>query len=244
MLTSIGVGFVLAAVLGWTAVVALGSDLTPIPLLMVGVSMILTATIATVGILVTSSRWSRRLALISLAMGPAAGLSAPIDTLWLTALVLTVAAAAVLVSPTLVIRKLPSATGPPPKAVLLPLVLVICPFSYGLAADNDPAWALLVAGVTALVAAFLYARVVPGGLLAVRYIWPGLALALSFALETVAAVTSVALALAVAVLAWSSDAKTAFHPPRQMGTRYPIPPELSPTEILDAANIDEHGRPR
>lgn len=244
VLTSLGVGFVLGAVLCWTAVISVGADLSPTSTLMVGISMILTATIATVGILVTSGRWSRRLALVSLTMGPIAAASAPIDFLWLAAMALTAAASLVLLSPELVIRKLPSATGPPQKAVLLPILLVVSPFAYGITADGSPSWALLVAGIGALVAAFLYARVIPGGLLAVRYLWPALAVGLGSVLDTVTALTSAALAVTVALLAWSSEAKTAFHPPRQVGTTYPIPPELSPTEILDAANIDERGRPK
>lgn len=244
MLTYLGVSSALGAVLCWTAVIALGADLSPTSVLLVGISMIVAATVAVVGILVTSGRWSLRLALIALAMGVTAGSSAPIDILWVVALVLTVTAVAVLLSPAVVIRKLPSATGPPTKAVLLPLVLLASPFGYGMAAEGSEPWAVLVGGITALVAAFMYARVIPGGLLAVRVVWPSLALGLAFALETSAALVSAALAAIVAYLGWSSGAKTAFHPPRQAGTTYPIPPELSPTEILDAANIDEHGRPR
>jgi hypothetical protein len=35
----------------------------------------------------------------------------------------------------------------------------------------------------------------------------------------------------------------AFYPPRETGKAYPIPPELAPKEVLDAAEIDERGRP-
>ena len=234
----------LAAVLSWTAVVALGADLSSHSTLRVGISMILTATIATVGIVVASARWARRLAMVAVVMGPLAAASAPLDTLWVAALILTAAAAAVLLSPRLAVRKLPSATGPPANAVILPLVLVISPFAYGLTGAGSPPWAVLLAGGAALVAAFLYARVIRGGLLAVRYVWPMLALGLLFAMETPAAVTSAFLAVAVVALSWSPEAKAAFHPPRQVGTTLPIPPELSPREILDAANIDEKGRPR
>jgi hypothetical protein len=54
--------------------------------------------------------------------------------------------------------------------------------------------------------------------------------------------TSAALGVLVAALAWDSSVRTAFHPPREAGSAYPIPPELAPKEILDEAGIDDRGR--
>jgi hypothetical protein len=51
-------------------------------------------------------------------------------------------------------------------------------------------------------------------------------------------------ALVVLAMAWHPEVKVAFHPPRETGRVFPIPPELAPKEILDAADLDERGRPR
>jgi hypothetical protein len=38
--------------------------------------------------------------------------------------------------------------------------------------------------------------------------------------------------------------RDAFYPPTETGSAYAIPPELTPPEILDAADLDERGRRR
>jgi hypothetical protein len=52
------------------------------------------------------------------------------------------------------------------------------------------------------------------------------------------------LALAVLILAWHPSVKVSFHPPREVGSVFPIPPELAPSEIREAAHLDERGRAR
>ena len=91
--------------------------------------------------------------------------------------------------------------------------------------------------------ALWFARVFPGGLYAVRILWPALAIGLSFTQWWAPAIVSVISGAAVAVLAWHPSVGVAFHPPREVGTVYPIPPELAPREVLDSAELDEHGRP-
>jgi hypothetical protein len=46
------------------------------------------------------------------------------------------------------------------------------------------------------------------------------------------------------VTAWGSSVKASYHPPREVGTTFPVPPELAPAEVLDAAEIDDTGKPR
>jgi hypothetical protein len=58
------------------------------------------------------------------------------------------------------------------------------------------------------------------------------------------AFVSAALGLIVGILAWDRSVKTSYHPPREVGTTFPIPPELAPEEVLDAAEIDDKGRRR
>ncbi len=49
--------------------------------------------------------------------------------------------------------------------------------------------------------------------------------------------------VAVVIAAWHPAVKASYHPPVEAGTSFPIPPELAPGEILDAAEIDDSGRP-
>ena len=77
----------------------------------------------------------------------------------------------------------------------------------------------------------------------VRLIWPLAAVGLAFTQWLAPAIVSVVSGIAVAVLAWHPSVAVAFHPPREVGTVYPIPPELAPREVLDSADLDEHGRP-
>lgn len=193
---------------------------------------------------VTGGLWAQRTALAGLAMTVVTALLIPIDPLWAVSAALTAFAVVALFQPRLGVRKLPSATGPPSRALLAPLALLVAPFGLGLAGTGSPAWALLAVGLSAPLAAFFYAGVKRGGLAAIRIVWPALAIGAVPALEMPAAPTSAAFGVLILALAWSNDAKVAFHPPREQGTILPIPPELSPADILDAADIDDRGRPR
>jgi hypothetical protein len=89
----------------------------------------------------------------------------------------------------------------------------------------------------------LYTKALPGAVLAVRQILPASFLVLGIWVGRTGLVMMLA-GLGVAVLAWQKDAKLAVRPLAAPGTRVPIPPQLVPSEILDAAGLDEKGRPR
>jgi len=169
----------------------------------------------------------------------------PIDLLWGLALASNLMAAIAVLSPALIagLRKLPAAGGPPARAVLLPLFLIGLPFPLGISAWAVASPGTLIVGVSAPLAALWFARVFPGGLYAVRIIWPALAIGLSFTQWWAPAIVSVISGAVVGVLAWHPSVGIAFHPPREVGTVYPIPPELTPREVLDSADLDDHGRP-
>ncbi len=237
----------LVAAILWT--IALTVDpgpLAPWSVFLVGFGLMTTATVAVVGMIIVGGRWARRTGLASILAGLLIAVARPVDTLWVVAVVVSVLAWVVLFLPSVNerIRKLPSASGPPPRAVLVPLVLVATPFTIGLAAWDSPTVATVVVGLSAPVAALWYSRVLPGGLYAVRIVWPLLALALAFLQPLPVALVSALTAIFILVLAWSRDVEIAFHPPREKGHVFPIPPELAPKEILDAAQIDERGRPK
>lgn len=235
----------LLAALTWT--VALVIDATPwstAPVFLIGIGIMASATVSTVGMIVVGGRWAHRLGLAVIALTAPIAVARPIDPIWVVATVSSAAALLALLSPTVTrtIRTLPSASGPPPRAIAPALVLLITPAILGLVGNEATPWALLVVGLTAPNAAFLYSRVIPGGLLIIRLLWPALALALTPWLGWVAGIATAVIALAVAVTAWDQAAKASYHPPREVGTSFPIPPELAPPEVLDAAQIDEKGR--
>lgn len=235
----------LLAALVWTAAVVVDRDpFTPAPALLVGIGLLVTATVASIGMIVVGGRWAHRLGVGALAATLVLAMVRAIDVLWLAGIAATALALVAMFSPTLTdtIRQLPSASGPPPRAVAPALLLVATPLILGFVGRDATAWALLVVGLTAPLVGLLYSRVFPGGLLAVRLLWPVLALSLTPLLGWVAGVVTAGLASTLAVLSWDPSVKASYHPPREVGTTFPIPPELTPREVLDAAEIDDEGR--
>lgn len=237
----------LLAALVWAgALAADAGPLAPVSLLLIAVGLMATATVAMVGITVTGGRWAHRASLASLAAMLVLAVVRPIDGWWVVALISTLLAGVAVFSPALTkgIRRLPAVSGPPVRAVLIPLLLIGLPFVLGLAAWSRASMGTAVIGIGAPLAALWYARVFPGGLLAVRILWPGLAVGLSFTQWIVPAIVTLGAGGAIAVLAWHPSVEIAFHPPREIGTAHPIPPELAPSQVLDAADLDQRGRPR
>jgi hypothetical protein len=235
-----------AAVLWTVALMIDPGPLAPWSVFMVGFGLLTMATVSVVGMIVVGGRWALRTGLATIGASLVIAAVRPVDPIWFVALVGSAAAGVVLFLPVVTrhIRRLPSATGPPPRAVLVTLLLVSAPLAFGLAAWDRPSAATVVVGLGAPLAALWYSRLLPGGLYAVRIIWPALALGLAAFQPVAVAVVSAAMTLAVIVLAWHHDVQVAFHPPRETGHVYPSPPELAPREVLDAAEIDERGRPR
>lgn len=233
------------AVLTW--IVALILDPTPletVPALVTGLGLLAMATVATVGMIVVGGRWAHRLALCALAFTVIVAILRPIDPIWFVAVGCTTLATIALFSPALTegIRNLPSAAGPPPRAVIAPLLALAAPALLGLLGNDAQPWALLMVGVSAPIVALLYSRVIPGGLMSIRLLWPLMAVGLSPWLGWRAGSAAVALAVAIASVSWHASVRASYHPPREVGTTFPIPPELAPSEVLDAAEIDERGR--
>ncbi|MGH8871813.1 MAG: hypothetical protein ACRDWS_07560 [Acidimicrobiia bacterium] len=231
----------------WTvALVVDPGPFAPDSALLMSVGLLGMATVGMVGITVTGGRWAHRTSLVSVGAMLVLAVMRPIDVIWVAALIVSVLGGVILLSPSLTgaVRKVPPAVGPPSRAVLIPLLLIGLPFLLGLAAWDEQSIGTLVLGLGAPVAALWYARVLPGGLYAVRVLWPALGMGLAFTQRLAPAVVSLAAGVAIAVLAWHATVELAFHPPREVGTVHPMPPELAPGEVLDAANLDERGRPR
>lgn len=236
----------LAAILWAGALAADPGPLAPASIFLVALGAMATATVGMVGITVTGGRWAHRTSIATLGAMLMLALVRPIDAWWVAALLCTLLGGVALFSPALTkeIRRLPAASGPPLRAVLIPLLLIGFPFLLGLAAWSRPSPGTAVIGATAPLAALWYARVLPGGLVAIRVVWPVLAAGLAFTQWALPSVVALAGGAATATLAWHPSVKVAFHPPRAQGTAHPIPPELTPREVLDTAELDERGRPR
>jgi hypothetical protein len=231
------------------AVVSLIVDpgsLDAIAVLLVGLGLLVSATASVVGMLLVGGRWALWMARLVAAMCLVVAMVRPVDGWWWALLATTAATACLLFLPIPAVRarNVPSALGPPTRAVSTPLLLVAAPFAIGLAAWDSSNALTLVVGLTAPIAALGYSRVLPGGLIGVRLAWPALALAGAPSQSPPAAGALIGLALAVLLLAWHPSVKVAFHPPREVGSVFPIPPELAPSEIREAAHLDERGRAR
>ena len=233
----------LASVAWIAALVANPEPLSSHATLLVGIGLLGVTGVAVVGMLIVGGRWAQRLALVAFAGMVGVAAARPIDVWWVVAFAATVLTTIALLLPvtTAHLRQLPPATPVPVRAVLLPLGLVAFPYLLGLALWGSQSWASVLLGISAQLAALWYSRVFAGGLFVVRVAWPFLALALAPPQGGLPAVVSVVAALACLTLSWHSSVKMAFHPPQESGTTYAIPPELTPGEVLDSANLDERG---
>lgn len=234
----------IVAALAWTVALVVNPDpFDRVSVLLIGIGLLGMGAVAVTGMVLAGGRWAWRLGAATVSASLVIAVMRPIDIVWGFALLVSALSATALYLPGVTdrIRKLPAATGPPVRAVLLPLVLLSVPFVLGVMALSNSV-ATLAIGVAAPLTAFAYTRVLPGGLFVARFVWPALAIGLAPLMGLPVAVASVALGLLVGLLAWDKSVKTAFHPPLEQGSSFPIPPELAPGEILDAAQIDDKGR--
>ncbi len=236
----------IASIIWIVALVIDPARFEPVSVLLIGLGLLAMSTVAVVGMALSGGRWARRLAFAVIVANVIVAITRSIDPAWFVATSFTALSLAAMFLPSVTdhLRKLPSASGPAPRSVLTPVVLLAVPFLVGLTSVDGKPWAMIVVGISALASSFLYARVIPGGLLAVRIIWPALAMAMAPFLGMVGGAVSALLGVGLAVLAWHPSVKVAFYPPTESGSTYAIPPELAPQDILDAAQIDDHGKPR
>ncbi len=229
----------------WTAVMALDPARRPASAV-IGIAVSLwTASVASIaGMVVSRSRWARRTALAVTAGHAALAVIWPVNNWWAAAAILSVGTALAVGGPWLngIVRSLPAASGPPSRAVLIPLFLISVPFLLGVA-GADGVWALL-AWLGALLTAFWFIRALPAALVLVRVAWPLLALACSWPLGLPSGAVLATCGVILAVLSWHGSVTTAVRPLVRRGSIVPIPPELAPKDVLDAAKLDERGRPR
>ena len=237
----------LIAAVAWTTALIVDADgRDQGSVLLIGLGLLLMSVVSVVGMVVAGGRWAWRFGFVVIAGCGAVAVSRETDALWWIAIACTGLAVTALATPSVTfrIRKLPAAQGPPERAVLAPLILISAPFVIGVLAYDNIAWPELDVALSAPLVALAYAKAWRGGLFSMRVFWPLMAVGLAFLMSWPTGTASASLGVIVAALAWHSSVKVAFRPPREVGSTYPIPPELTPSDILDAAGLDDKGRPK
>ncbi len=243
----IGATIVLASV-AWALALVFGSGpLAASAAALLAADQLIVGTVIGVGIVLSRGRWTGRAAFLLLVGQALLGVFLEADGWWIAGVLLTAGGIAALAGPWLRgwLRKLPRADGPPPKAVVLNLSLVSLPTLVavtGFESVSTGGW--LLSGF-ALISGWAYSQAWLPALWAVRVGLPVLGIAAAAALPWPGAVL---IGLAVALLtalAWSQEVWQATLSPAALPVNLiPIPRELTPPEILEAAGLDDRGRPK
>jgi hypothetical protein len=228
----------------WMVRLVLGPAFLPVEAAaLLGADLVLLAAVSATGMLIGAARWAHRLGVAVAASELLLALGLEVDAAWVVAIGCTAAALVGLVGgwTRTAVRSLPPADAPPRAAVVLVLVMLAAPGLVALASGDGLGWGAWTVVLLTYLAAGVYARAIPGSLLAVRIGIP-VSLAASPAVSELPAAVMVPGAIALAALAWQRGVRLAVRPLARPGRAVPVPPEIVPAEILDAAGIDEHGR--
>jgi hypothetical protein len=234
----------MVAILIWLAAIMIDpGPYHPNSVLLTGLGWLVLATVATIGLVLVGGRWALRTLVVVLGTTLWVGIAVPLSPWSLAGLGATALGLILLLAPRQhrLVRKLPSAGGPPARSVIVTLGALGLPLALGLIPADANSWVVAVAACGPA-AALLYSRTIPGGLAAMRFGLIAASLALAAFMPVPHAIVAVLVSAAITATAWSSDVALAFRPLIEKGTSYAIPPELAPKEILDRAGIDEKGR--
>lgn len=228
----------------WAGVASSTDDYSTSAAVVLGAGLLLITAVSIVGMVAGASRWALRLAIATAASMVALGVIFTLTPWTVAAMACAGIAAAGLAGTSFdgMVRRRPPADGPPPRSVLLTLLLLVAPPVWALTAPNGIGAPTAVAVGTAWVTMAWYAKAAPGALAAVRVLSPLILVVTGVAEGLPSGAVIVATAVGVLALAWTVDARIAVHPLAEPGTRVPIPPELAPRDVLDAAGIDDRGR--
>ncbi len=210
---------------------------------LIATTLVVLTAISVVGMLVGHARWALRLGLVLVIAHLSVAVLVDVTAWWWVGLTLSAVATAGLAGPGMkgVVRDLPAAAGPPPEAVVVPLLLLAAPAAIAVSRLDGVGWWDLMAAAVAWVSALAYSKAWPAGLFGTRFVAP-VSLLVSGMASLPAGLATIALAVAVLRYAWTANARLAVKPLVEAGTRVPIPPELTPSEILDQAGYDSRGR--
>jgi hypothetical protein len=242
----IAVTVVFAAV-AWSLVLAFGSGpLADAPAALLAADQAIIGTVIGVGMVLSRGRWTRRAALVLLGGQALLGVFFEADGWWIGAVLMTAAGIAAVAGPWLGgwLRKLPRADGPPPTAVVMNLALLGLPALVAVTAPQHvPPAGWLLSGF-ALATAWGYSQAWLPAMWAIRLALPVLGIGAAAFLAWPAALVLGSGVSALTALAWSPDVQRATLSPTALPVRLvPIPPELAPWEVLEAAGLDDRGKP-
>lgn len=212
--------------------------------IVLGAGILVVVSVAIVGMVAGSARWALRMGIAVSSSMIALGVVFPLSMWSGAGMALAGIAVAGLGGTAFdpLIKQRSSADGPPARAVVLPLLLLVAPPIWAVSAPEGLGVATLLAVALSWICAVWYMKALPGALTVVRFALPvGFAIAVppsGIPLGLLIGLTGVG----ATALAWSVDARIAVHPLAEPGTTVPIPPELAPRDILDAAGIDDRGR--
>lgn len=236
----------LAAAIAWTLTLAFGEPVIGSAAAAVAaIDLLLIVVVIIVGLVVARARWARRFSIVALTLMAALALTMAVSNNWIIALILSGLAVVAVTGPSLDgLGSPPAGSGPPPKAVLLALTLLVVPAVVALATQSPIPWSGWLAVVLAPVTAWGYGRTFPWALWTARVILPALLVISAPGSSWWGVALLLVAAVFVAWLAWGPDARLAVFgaPPEQGGRAVPMPPQLVPREVLSAAGLDEDGR--
>ena len=239
---------VVLASLGSALVLVFGSGpLAVSSATLLAADLLILATVIAVAIALSRGRWTRRAAFLLLGGQAGLGVFFEADGWWIGAVLVTALGIGAVAGPWLGswLRKLPRADGPPPKAVVLSLGLVGLPALVAVTAPAGvPMGGWLLSGF-GLSAAWAYSQAWLPALWATR---GGLPLLGAAAVVGLSWPGVLVLGLGVAALtglSWSPEVHQATMSQAAIPVDLvPIPPELAPADVLEAAGLDDRGRPK
>lgn len=212
---------------------------------LLGLAILVAASVAALGIVLSRGKWARRLGFVVLAGQVALLVTMDLDGWGWACLVVTAAALVLTAGPWLdgFLRKLPPADGPSLPAILLALGFVLTPAAVALSAPAGlSAWHWLAA-VSITVIGWSYSRAHLAGLWAARLGAPVFLVVAALASPPGGLALLVGVAAVLGALAWAGGTARAVMPiePRP-GRGVAVPPQLVPADVLARAGYDERGR--
>lgn len=234
----------LAAAVTWGVSVVRSSEWEESSAVVFGVVIIVSAAVSIVGMVAGVSRWAFRLAIGLSATLVAAGLTMPLTTPIVVAMGLAGFALAGVAGTAMrgMIRQRPAADGPPPNSVSLGVLLLLSPGVWAFVARSGMNAAAVTAAVLAWAGMAVYLKATPVSLVTARVGLPLSLIALAAFSGWPTGALIALTAIGAAALAWTVGARIAVEPLARPGSTVPIPPELAPRDVLDAAGIDDRGR--
>jgi hypothetical protein len=241
-------GLVAASVL-WLVRLSGGTeDLAVGPAMLLGLDLVLLSLVAAAGLLIARSAWARAMGiLMALAPLPLLIIEPDRDLLIWGAAGFSMLTLAMLLSPGVArwVGTSHDDSGPPRTAVAFLTGLLFSPAVSAATSPSGtttPLWLLAAAGPLVAIG---YSRASVGALWAARVATMPLCLAAAMTAPLAGGVLVIGYGLVITTLSWQRSVLLATAPLTPLPSPgYRIPPEMTPAEVLEAADLDESGRRR